>query len=94
MNTREPNSVLVRLWGEGRAEKKLTGVIRVTVGGDHAGAGPAHCALRAAGKRRSTRWLRGFRDASEPTRHETRPMRQCGAILWSSWARRLGARAG
>jgi hypothetical protein len=84
-----PGPVTVRIWGEGRAEKMLPSIIRVLVAGQHGGAiqrTPDGWEAQVHGIQE------GWRDASEPTTHDT-AAEAVQAILRSSWGRKLGARA-
>ncbi len=81
-----PEPVWVEVWGERPGERKPPGpsVLRVLVAGQHAG----------GIERSEFAWVaqvHGLR-RSEPTTHDTAE-EGVRAILRSSWARRLGARA-
>jgi hypothetical protein len=79
-----PKPVSVSCWGELPAERKVTGVFRILVAGQHAG----------AFQRVGSGWeaqIHGLR-RTEPTMHETADA-AVRFIARSSWARRLGARA-
>jgi hypothetical protein len=77
--------VHVAAWGELHGEKKrLPGVLRVLVGGQHAGA----VARTADGWTAQAHGLRPTPETSHPTAEDA-----VRALLRTSWARRLGARA-
>jgi hypothetical protein len=92
-----PEPVAVRAWGELRGDKNLPGVLRILVGGQHAGA-VEHYDRRAGvdgeiGLPPAGSWIaqaHGLR-RSKPTYHATAE-EAVAAVLESSWARRLGAR--
>ena len=88
MSTPEP--VGVTCWGELRAERKMPGVLRVLVAGQHAGAierkGSAWVAYWHAGMTRSG----AMRDRMSEHASADEAVR---AVIRSAWARRLGARA-
>jgi hypothetical protein len=85
----QPAVASVSVWGELRAERKLPGVLRVLVAGQHAGAierkGGAWAAYWSAGMTRS-----GAR-RDRVTEHATVD-EAVRAVVRSAWARRLGAR--
>ena len=77
--------VSVSSWGELRGERKVPGVLRVLVAGQHVGA--IECG-EDGGWVAQVHGLRPYR----PTEHET-AAGGVRAIQRSSWARKLGARA-
>lgn len=82
-----PQPVTVRVWGEGRGEQKHSGVLRVLVGGQAAGAvfrdGPAWVSVSYTAH-----------GSVQPRRAEHRTVNDAlAAVLRSAWARKLGARA-
>jgi hypothetical protein len=82
----DPAPVSVSCWGELRAEKKIPGVLRVLVGGQHAGAIARDGAVWRAGHQ--ARALGKITEAEHASADEA-----LRAVLRSGFARRLGARA-
>ena len=87
--TATPAPASVTVWGELPTERKMPGVLRVLVGGQHAGAieraaasWTAHCyaGMTASG------WMR-----DRVTEHDSAEA-AVRAVLRSAWARRLGGR--
>jgi hypothetical protein len=76
-----PVPVAVKAWGELRGERNLPGALHILVAGQHAGG-----AERVGGE-----WLAFAGYAERPTVHATAG-EAVGAVLKSSWARKLGAR--
>jgi hypothetical protein len=83
---RAPEPVSVTCWGELRAEKKLPGVLRVLVGGQHAGAIMRDGAVWRAGRR--ARALGRVTESEHATAEEA-----LRAVLRSGFGHQLGARA-
>lgn len=84
-----PVPARVTVWGELRGEKRLPGVLRVLVGGQHAGA-----IFRDDGEPGVNGPWKGQVHGLRPTpatSHGT-ACEALAAVLGSSWARRLGAR--
>ncbi|HUY46480.1 MAG TPA: hypothetical protein VMV92_12220 [Streptosporangiaceae bacterium] len=81
-----PAPVAVTCWGELRAERRLPGVLRVLVAGQHAGA-----AERAGDTWMADWYTAGSRDRL--TEHASAE-EAVKAVIRSGFARRLGARAG
>jgi hypothetical protein len=79
-------AVRVTCWGELRGEKKLPGVLRVLVDGQHAGA-----IMRDGGVWRAGHQARVLGPVAE-TEHAS-PEEALARVLRSGFARRLGARA-
>jgi hypothetical protein len=84
---RAPKPVSVNCWGELRAEKKIPGVLRVLVDGQHAGAIMRDGAVWRAGHQ--ARVPGPVTETGHASAEEA-----LAAVLRSGFARRLGARAG
>jgi hypothetical protein len=81
-----PEPVRVSCWGELRGEKKIPGLLRVLVGGQHAGAIMRDGAVWYAGHQ--ARVLGPVTETEHATAEEA-----LKRVLRSGFARRLGARA-
>ncbi len=86
MTARQAEPVSVTCWGEmaRRSDRKLPGVLRVLVGGQHAGA----VWLEDGAWHAQAHGLKPGPQSDHPTADEA-----LTALLRSAWARRLGARA-
>ncbi|HEY1625572.1 MAG TPA: hypothetical protein VGG16_17410 [Streptosporangiaceae bacterium] len=88
--TVRPASAGVTCWGELPAERPIHGVLRVRIGGEHAGA------IERAGDRWVAYWYAGMTRAGNMRDRDTEHDNAddaVRAVLRSAWARRLGGRA-
>jgi len=80
-----PAPISVSCWGELAAEKRLSGVLRVLVDGQHVGA------IWREGSTWQASHQPRVRGAARQTEHAT-ALKALGAVIRSGFARKLGAR--